>query len=983
MNTRCLKMMSAAFYIAVLAVSARTTAGKETAATHKVAHTATIDAAWTPIGPAPIKDGQTENISNDSNAINSVAGAINAVVCHPTDANTVWIATVNGGIWKTTNALAASPTWQTTTDTLATLSFGAITLDPLDATYHTLVAASGGSSNFSSSGINSVNGPLGKILRTTDGTNWSVASGNGIAGRNITDVLARGSTIVVSSAVVVGPTCDGGVFRSTDTGANFSQVGTVPGGDVFHLSGDPADSTIMYTAVHVCNNLSVDNGSGIYRSADSGATWTRISNSTMNDRLRDQNANNARVVVGPQHHVFAGIVIGGSLDSLWSWDGSSTWTSVTVPTTTESDGHVYGIHTDAAPQGRRNFSMAADPTHANIVYVGGDAQPLPAFPLKNSIGATDFTGRLFRIDASSLPGHADPLTHCSAADCTTVSTTNNSAPHADSRAIAVDAGGSLIETDDGGVYRRTTPTASGVWQSMNGALQLAEAHDAAWDHVSHVAITGSQDNGTEQQTTTGALIWERIGKNDGGDVAVDDTTSPSQSIRLSSYQFLGGFSRGTYNAAGTLTASDSPHLTVLSGNTPVWQFVTPVELNHADQNSLLLAGANDLYESVGDHGDTISSLGLASQMTAATYGTSDNTSVIYAVRSGFVYQRTSAGGQFSTLTTPWSSAVTIRDVAVDPGHWLNAYVIFNAGGLPVVYATSNGGSNWTNITGNLGTLTTDVRTIVFIPGSPAWVVTGGASGVFRTDAAAPGTWSLIAAGMPNTMVDDLDYDAADQTLLAATMGRGVWKLGGVGNSAPPPAPTNLVATAQQINTAVQVHVTWNASSGAASYNVYRTNGTGYTKIGSVSALSYDDGAVSQSAATAYLYKVRAADASNAESSDSNVDLATVKAYTNQSVATGSFIAAIDFTELLSSVNAVRALAQSISGTAVPAVTFTLPAPSTGSGVLLEHMTDLRNGLDGARSALSLPALTYTDVPILRNVTTIKALHVTELRTDMQ
>ena len=50
-------------------------------------------------------------------------------------------------------------------------------------------------------------------------------------------------------------------------------------------------------------------------------------------------------------------------------------------------------------QGAMHFSILADPNNPNLVYIGGDRQDNPAgFP--NSIGADDFTGRLFRGDTT-------------------------------------------------------------------------------------------------------------------------------------------------------------------------------------------------------------------------------------------------------------------------------------------------------------------------------------------------------------------------------------------------------------------------------------------------------------------------------------------------------------------------------------------------------------------------------------------------------
>jgi hypothetical protein len=75
---------------------------------------------WIDQGPAPTENGQVENVDPD----NRVTGAIHTVLAHPTDANTLYIGAVNGGIWKTTDATSANPTWVPQTDALNSLSIG-------------------------------------------------------------------------------------------------------------------------------------------------------------------------------------------------------------------------------------------------------------------------------------------------------------------------------------------------------------------------------------------------------------------------------------------------------------------------------------------------------------------------------------------------------------------------------------------------------------------------------------------------------------------------------------------------------------------------------------------------------------------------------------------------------------------------------------------------------------------------------------------
>jgi subtilisin-like proprotein convertase family protein len=184
-------------------------------------------------------------------------------------------------------------------------------------------------------------------------------------------------------------------------------------------------------------------------------------------------------------------------------------------------------------------------------------------------------------------------------------------------------------------------------------------------------------------------------------------------------------------------------------------------------------------------------------------------------------------------------------------------------------------------------------------------------------------------------------------------------------------PANVVAT----NTsATSVNITWTAAPGAASYRVYRgqNNGSGivYSFVGATSALILTDATASPN--TSYLYKVRSFLSS--ESADSNVDLATTVVYTDPTpVVNTTKVKVVHFTELLTAVNAVRALA------GIATIGFTAPAPSTIVTVRRQHLLDLRFGLDAARASLALSAVTYTDPTITAGVTRIKSAHITNLR----
>src|SRR5262245_40690462 len=76
---------------------------------------------WVAQGPGPIINGQDAGITSPQGN-NPVAGAIEAVaplVTTPNytgNADVIYVATVNGGVWKTTNATAATPSWTPLTD---------------------------------------------------------------------------------------------------------------------------------------------------------------------------------------------------------------------------------------------------------------------------------------------------------------------------------------------------------------------------------------------------------------------------------------------------------------------------------------------------------------------------------------------------------------------------------------------------------------------------------------------------------------------------------------------------------------------------------------------------------------------------------------------------------------------------------------------------------------------------------------------------
>ena len=78
---------------------------------------------------------------------------------------------------------------------------------------------------------------------------------------------------------------------------------------------------------------------------------------------------------------------------------------------------------------------------------------------------------------------------------------------------------------------------------------------------------------------------------------------------------------------------------------------------------------------------------------------------------------------------------------------------------------------------------------MFVPGdSIDLLLVGTNAGVFVSFSTSGFTiWNKLGIGLPNAPVADLDYDVADDVLLAGTLGRGAWTITNLRGVTPPRA----------------------------------------------------------------------------------------------------------------------------------------------------------------------------------------------------
>ncbi|HEX5443508.1 MAG TPA: DUF4214 domain-containing protein [Pirellulales bacterium] len=766
--------------------------------------------SWQSQGPAPVTGGQVENVTGPNGSPqNPVDGAVETVLANPANPSILFIGAVNGGVWETTNATSPNgPTWAPLTDSMPSLSIGALQYDTTDTTYQHLIAGIGRFSSFNATAP--AGGQLAGLIVSADGgQTWApiTPSANSPAtpvGQNISGVAERGN-IILAAANNVNNT--GGLLRSTDGGATFNllsgQTGSgLPAGPITDLVGDPLDNKRFYAAV--LNNNSGSATGGIFTSDDNGATWTDVTPSGLKpilnaspqgDNIRIANSGTSVYFGYEKFNAASG---GAQLAAIYYSPAtnlsSTTWQPMDLPSTVEA-GATVGLNT--LKHGTLDFSIAADPTNPNLVYVGGDAQPQP-FP--NSVGATTLAGRLFRGDSSKPAGNQwTPITDNG--------TANGSSPHAGSRHLAFDSTGRLIETDEGGIYTLSSPqTNQGVWTSLIGNLDVAEIHNVAYDTLTNTIVGEAENTGTLEQPASGSTVWTDFNPVSGGDVAIDNS-NPNQSIRYTSSSFLSTFTATTYDATNKVVSVSNPPLLINGTNgQTIRQFdvglpyVTTLKLNSLPgfSNQLVIGGGSAVYESF-DGGQTLTELtgapnvGVGGVGAGALFGAAlayggtaggiADPSVLWVGAGNQVLLR--SGGFTNLLTATNYAGGTVRALAINPNNWRNAVIVDDANH---VWLTADGGATYTDISGNLtnivggaAALTADLHSVAFVPGVSANLVyVGSRDGVYVMRTNQQGIWSRYGAFMPDVPVYSLQYVASQQLLVAGTLGRGALTSSAIG-----------------------------------------------------------------------------------------------------------------------------------------------------------------------------------------------------------
>ncbi len=118
-----------------------------------------------------------------------------------------------------------------------------------------------------------------------------------------------------NSAILYAGLEGGGVYKSTDSGANWSQASTQPANKrVMALAQDPSKYSRLYAATY---------GGGMFVSTDNAATWAACAGATPNLNL-------VSLAVDPDGKIYADAESNSGGAVFMSADHCNTWESLSI-----------------------------------------------------------------------------------------------------------------------------------------------------------------------------------------------------------------------------------------------------------------------------------------------------------------------------------------------------------------------------------------------------------------------------------------------------------------------------------------------------------------------------------------------------------------------------------------------------------------------------------------------------------------------------
>jgi len=655
----------------------------------------------------------------------NVGGRITDVEILRSNPNTYFAGAASGGIFKSENA---GITWTPLFDSALTLAIGDIAIAPSN---EKIIYAGTGEPNAGGGSI-AYDGH-GVYRSDNSGDTWNHIGLEQTG--SVSKIIIHPTNPDVAYAAAMGHLFssgpDRGLFRTIDGGQHWEKVLFINDSTgIIDLAIDPDNPQVLYAAawqrVRTAYRRAYGGpSSGIYKSLDGGTTWQELTSGLPEAAGRigiTISPSSPNILYAMYEHESTGYLKG----IYRSNNNGNTW--ITKSTAGIND----------PPYSYWFGKIIADPVDSNSVY-------LTSLDLYKSTNGGNSWGAIFtnmHLDQHSVAFHPDN-------------------PDI------------ILVGNDGGVYRGQ----DGMFSATHlNTLPITQFYTCEIDHSRPERIYGgAQDNGTVRTLTGSTNDWRNIYPGDGFRVLVDPVNNQ---YVYAEYQY-GVLGRSINGGSSFDIALDG----ILQGARFNWN--TPVVLNPLDP-SVLFIGSQRIYKSVNyaETWNPISpDLTENNSPSVSPYGTITsicmsplNDQILYAGTDNGNVQVTADGGNTWTLVSLSLPNRWVTRATADPADLYTAYVTYSGyrfgESVAHIYKTEDLGATWTSISGDLPDM--PVNDLIVTPALRHLYIATDIGVFYSTDQGLH--WELVSEGLPNVVITDLTYHAPDNILVAATYGRGMYKI---------------------------------------------------------------------------------------------------------------------------------------------------------------------------------------------------------------
>jgi photosystem II stability/assembly factor-like uncharacterized protein len=709
-----------------------------------------------------------------------MGGRIDDVAVDERSPSTIYVGAASGGVWKTTNH---GTTWAPLFDRQGVASIGDIALTPA----HTdLVWVGTGEPN------NRQSSSFGDgVYKSLDGGRTWIHMGlrdTQHIGRVIIDPVDPDIVYVAALGRLWGPNAERGVFKTTDGGRTWTNVKFIDQDTGFvDMVMDPMNRHVLYAAAYQRRRApwgfnGGGPGGGIYKTADGGRTWTKLT---------------AGLPAG---------TVGRIGLAIWRRDPRVLYATVEH----RQDGGTYRSD-DGGATWRRMSSVNPRPMYYSKVHID-PSNDQRIYVLGSSLFVSNDGGRTFADPATGRPGPNDSM-----------SPTYDVGVHGDHHALWIDPANPkhLVLGNDGGLY--FSFDGSVTWDKVNN-LPIGQFYGIGVDMATPYNIYGGlQDThsfGGPSATRhyLGILNedWVQINTGDGM-YAQADPADPDTIYTESQDGNLSRFHRPTGDRKPirpTPPRGDPPYR---------FNWTSPLVVSPHDPKTLYFGG-NRVFRST-DRGDTwtagpditraesregLTIMGvkpgpevLSSNDGVTAWGTITTLAesplqagLLWAgTDDGLVHVSRDAGKTWRNVTeriplrpggvSAGQAAARLGRISrVEPSRRdaATVYVALDRHQdddfAPYVFESRDFGETWKAVSGGLPAMGW-VNVVREHPTNPNVLVAGTETGLF-VSLDGGGDWTRFTHGFPTVPVDDLVVHPRDLDLVVGTHGRAIYVLDDVG-----------------------------------------------------------------------------------------------------------------------------------------------------------------------------------------------------------